>query len=408
MYPLSKDPEFAFILEEQLSLSNGGGANTGEVLRAAARIIPGSFESFYNEFFYLAEHIHAMAENAYHSGFLVSAREAYFRAATYYRAADFFLHGNWNDSRIYTLWDSATADFDRGISLLSVPGQRYNISGPGFSIPVIFYKANDCNDSLPTVLAGSGYDGSQEALYHAIGTRILERGYNFVTYEGPGQPTVRRQQNLGFIPNWWDAVTPVVDFLAARSDVDMNRLALEGLSFGGTLAPLAASREKRFAAVLAIDGLVNLGEYTISQFPSGLVELFNSGNKTAFDEIFDSLQSNASTSTELRWGIDQGEWSFDTHSAFDWITRLKAINLTQEAVDAIDCPIFIGKGQNDALTGPEPERMKALAGSKGYFHYFPTDLGEGEHCQIGAEGALAMASMDWLESVFQNGTKHNR
>lgn len=83
---------------------------------------------------------------------------------------------------------------------------------------------------------------------------MLERGLNVVTYEGPGQPTVRRQQNIGFIPDWWNVLTPVVDYLESRPDVDMSKLALVGISFGGILAPRAASREHRISAVLAIDG----------------------------------------------------------------------------------------------------------------------------------------------------------
>jgi hypothetical protein len=44
-----------------------------------------------------------------------------------------------------------------------------------------------------------------------FGREVLARGYNFVSYEGPGQATVRRQQNIGFIPEWWEAVSPVID-----------------------------------------------------------------------------------------------------------------------------------------------------------------------------------------------------
>ena len=50
-------------------------------------------------------------------------------------------------------------------------------------------------------------------------------------------------------------MTPVVDYLATREDVDMSKLALTGISFGGQLAPLAASREHRFSALILIDGL---------------------------------------------------------------------------------------------------------------------------------------------------------
>jgi dienelactone hydrolase len=113
----------------------------------------------------------------------------------------------------------------------------------------IFYKASDRNKRTPTILIGNGYDGSQEELYHSACIEVLKRGINCVTYEGPGQPTVRREQKIGFIPDWWTVASPVVDYLETRPDVDMTRLALAGISFGGQLVPLAASHDKRYSAL---------------------------------------------------------------------------------------------------------------------------------------------------------------
>lgn len=53
-------------------------------------------------------------------------------------------------------------------------------------------------------------------------------------------------------------MTPVVDYLATRADVDMSKLALIGNSFGGNLAPRAASGEHRFSAVISNDGLPSM------------------------------------------------------------------------------------------------------------------------------------------------------
>jgi hypothetical protein len=270
IYRLSSDKEFSYQLEVILSMADGGGANTGEVLRAASQIAAGDFETFYSSFYVLAAKIHEVAASIDVQKFPVSARDAFFRAATYFRAADFFLHGNISDPRIYSLWNSMLSDFDQGLGLLSIPGERKNVTGPGFDIPIIFYKASNDNNPRATVLVGSGYDGSQEELLHVVGKAILERGWNFVTYEGPGQPTVRRQQKLGLIPNWWDVVTPVVDYLNTRPDVDMTKLALEGISFGAILAPRAAAYEHRFAAVLVIDGSYSLFEPIFSRFPQPL------------------------------------------------------------------------------------------------------------------------------------------
>lgn len=409
---MSSDSEFAFILEETLSLSNNFGANTGEVLRAASQIVPGDYESWYKEFKFLADALHSKATAINATRFPVSARETYFRSSSYYRAADFFLHGNLSDPRIYSLWDSALHDFDRAIELLPIPAERTNVSTGGFSVPVIFYPAQALNSSrhlehktkkLPTVLVGSGYDGSQEESYHQLGRSVADRGWNFVTYEGPGQPTVRRQQKLGFIQNWWDVVTPVMDYLASRPDVDMERVALVGLSFGGTLAPRAASREHRLSAVLAIDGLIDMYGAIREQIKAVpiLGKLFDSGNATAFDDVMLGIMGNHSYPTQLRWLIAQSLFSFNTTSPFDWFTRLREFTADATVLNNITCPVFVASGEDDTGAPGQPERMADILGKKATYSLFKTDLGAGGHCQIGAESQLSQEALDWLDGVWE-------
>jgi dienelactone hydrolase len=52
----------------------------------------------------------------------------------------------------------------------------------------------------------------------------------------------------------------VVDHICDRPDVDMSKLALVGISFGGQLAPIAASREPRFSALLSLPGTASLAK----------------------------------------------------------------------------------------------------------------------------------------------------
>lgn len=401
------------MLEATLSLSNNFGANTGEVLRAASQIIPGDFDSWYKEFMFLANRIHDKAETINAKRFPISAREAYFRSATYYRAATNFLYANISDPRIYSVWDSALGDFDKAISLLPVPAERVNISATNFTVPAIFYSAQSSINTLdndeqnpfnftkrPTVIVGNGYDGSQEELYHAFGRAILDRGWNFISYEGPGQPTVRRQQGLGFITNWWEVVTPVMDYLTKRQDVDTDRIVLIGYSFGGTLAPLAASREHRLSAVIEFDGLTDLFSSLQSQFPPQINSLFESGNKTEFDALLLSFIDDTTVPTQLRWLIAQSLWVFDTPSPYEWLSRLRQYKVDQTVANEIHCPVFIGEGENDSSAPGQAQEMMQLLGTKATYNLFKTDLGAGEHCQLGAESQVAQVALDWLSDVW--------
>ena len=140
-----------------------------------------------------------------------------FRASSYYREADLFLHGNQDDPRIYSLWDSQTAAFNQAMSLLDIPGERVNVTtSNGFYVPVIFYKASRLRERRPAILVGNGSDGAREDSYHMVCTDVLARGWNCATYEGPGQLTMRRYRKIGFIYEWRNVVTPVVDYLETR------------------------------------------------------------------------------------------------------------------------------------------------------------------------------------------------
>jgi len=45
-------------------------------------------------------------------------------------------------------------------------------------------------------------------------------------FEGPGQGRVIRSRKIKFRPDWEAAVTPVVDYLITRKEVDPDRIAL--------------------------------------------------------------------------------------------------------------------------------------------------------------------------------------
>ena len=172
----------------------------------------------------------------------------------------------------------------------------------------------------------------------------------------------------------------------------MSKVALVGLSFGGTLAHRAASREHRISAVMAIDGILNLVETLDHELPPSLIELCRSGSKTSFDEVMNSIAVNSTYPSSLRQLIDQGVWSFHTDFAYDRYTGLGDIAMDPEVVSNLPMPVFVAKGQDDTLTRQQPEiaNQRLVTGRKNgetltTFHEFETSLVAGEHCSLGAE-----------------------
>src|ERR1700683_3132366 len=139
MLTLNTDHTFQYELLRVLGLSRDRGADIGEVLAIAPKIGPGDFESWYEQFNELAGHVRESVETQ-SDGHPVSVRNAMFGAASYYRAADFFLHGKPQDPRIHEIWNDASACFDRAIALLDVPAEHVRIDGGGFYVPAILYR----------------------------------------------------------------------------------------------------------------------------------------------------------------------------------------------------------------------------------------------------------------------------
>ncbi|KAK7016915.1 hypothetical protein R3P38DRAFT_3275486 [Favolaschia claudopus] len=88
---LSPDSAFHFQLLILLGMSTYRGADVADVLGAANAIVPGNFTSFNATFAELATLKQAQALATKNK---VSARDTFFQAASYWRYADFFNHGN--------------------------------------------------------------------------------------------------------------------------------------------------------------------------------------------------------------------------------------------------------------------------------------------------------------------------
>ena len=78
-----------------------------------------------------------------------------------------------------------------------------------------------------------------------------------MTFDGPGRQAALRRQGLVLRPDWEAVLTPVLDAMLARPDVDRERVAVIGLDHAGYGVPRALSVERRFAAAVVAPGIVD-------------------------------------------------------------------------------------------------------------------------------------------------------
>ncbi len=91
----------------------------------------------------------------------------------------------------------------------------------------------------PTLVVHGGFDSTLEELYSFAAAPALERGYNCLTFEGPGQGNVIRKQKIPFRHDWEKVVTPALEFMLSKMEfhVDPKHIGLMGISMGDIWQP---------------------------------------------------------------------------------------------------------------------------------------------------------------------------
>lgn len=195
-----------------------------------------------------------LAEDAEAHGRTVSATEAYQRAAWSYHLGKFLwfedleLHLEMN--RLVQLM------YARALPHLDPPGERLEIPFEGTMIPGNLRRPSGV-DRPPVVILVPGLDSVKEELFAMEGD-FLKRGMATLTVDGPGQG--ESAPRFPIRADWSSVIRPIIDVLETRSDIDPDRVGLMGISMGGIYGPLAAAREKRIRALVALAGPYDLSE----------------------------------------------------------------------------------------------------------------------------------------------------
>jgi dipeptidyl aminopeptidase/acylaminoacyl peptidase len=248
----------------------------------------------------------------------------------------------------------------------------------------------------PLLIIHSGFDGTAEELYFEIASLAVNRGFNCLLFEGPGQGEVIRQQKIPFRPNWESVVTPVVDFALKLPEVSPERIGLIGISFGGYLAPRAVAFEHRIKVCVANVGLYDFYGNVIEKSPPNIQEILS--NKEASKEFNKRIVENMNTNVDVGWLFANGMFTFGAKSPTEFLLMLKPYNMKGYA-EKINCNMLVVDSEKDKdHFGQAKQLFNALKCPKTYM-LFTNEEGAGEHCQMGAIMISNEKILNWLDNT---------
>ena len=187
-----------------------------------------------------------IAEAATAAGHRHTAALAHIRAALFLHWAT-FLYGH-DQRRFLEGMTAMHRHWAKAAPLLDPPMELFEVSFEGARLPGYLMRPAG-SPRPPIVVLVPGGDSTKEELFD-FGLHILERGMAVAAFDGPGQGLV--STTLRMRPDYEVPIKAVVDHLLQRDDLDGDRLAVGGISYGGLFACRAAAFDDRVKAVVSV------------------------------------------------------------------------------------------------------------------------------------------------------------
>jgi dienelactone hydrolase len=216
---------------------------------------------------------------------------------------------------------------------------------------------------IPAVWSISGMDGCKEGGVALYGDRFLNRGIAVLAIDGPGSYESPLLGIHASVPNWQQAGRDIYAWLANRAEINPEKIAIVGASFGSFYGTVAAAAEPRHAAIAASGTCLEPGCKTIFDLASPTFKkryMFMSGiyDETKFDTFMKTLTlQGIADKIKMPYFIIAGESD-----------ELSPLKFTDQQFKAMTAPRFLAVYQDSrhsvggvpsTVLGPSPSALLA-------------------------------------------------
>ena len=394
---LFADPSFDFTAWIELGSAYYGVDDPGKVMALTQAITDGDCESAFQAFHAAGDQAREWAEDAARRGHRVSARQAWLWAAKHCSTALRFLDGTADKSRLLPTfrqyaecWAAAAALFDPPVERVEIPYENTSLTG-------WFYRVDSSSHRRPLVILNNGADGLDISSYVLGVAGGLARGYNCLSFNGPGQGDSLWVRKLYFRPDWEKVVTPVVDYALRLREVDHRHIALIGVSQGGYWAARALAFEHRVAAGVLDPGVWNVADPWTRNLPPFLRADLEQGNKEDFDaKMAMGLKLNPKSKITLDFRMRPYGFS----SYFDAFHAVRDYNV-KEVAGQIRCPVLVTDPESEQFFPGQPRQLLDMLSCPKSIVAFTRQEGADLHCELNSPGYRDFRIYNWLDETLR-------
>jgi hypothetical protein len=400
--PGFKNEDFEFGYEIVLGGVYRGFADAGEVQATAGRIKDGDADAWVAEWCATAEAMESAAKQAEADGHRVTAHGLYLRAGSYYSTGLYLITHSKEANRQQEIWLRHRACWDKVVDLASVPGERIEIAYEGTTLPGYFFRAPDAKpgEQRPLVVMNNGSDGATSDMAVSGGIAANERGYHWMTFDGPGQQAALFLQKISFRHDWEAVLTPVADAMVARPDVDAERIAVIGVSQAGYWVPRALAFEHRFAAAVIDPGVVDVSTSWTAQLPGFMMsQLGDASKKKAFDQEM-GWTERFSKSTRATMHFRSEPYGLGSDSRWDLYQEVMKYRLGDEVKD-ITTPALITNPEDEQFWPGQSQQLYDMLPGEKQLVEFTAAEGANRHCEPMGRGIRDARIFDWLDGYLR-------
>jgi hypothetical protein len=365
------------------------GADWGEVMSAVARIDSGDFESWYRGWAALAESLRERGQALVDP---VSRGKANLRASNYMRTAEFFLAAD--DPRRVGAAAFCRTTFNEGLAGLGVDFTWRSVPYDGVEMETLVLRSPTSSGRAVLVVHG-GFDSTLEELYLIVGAGALQRGYDVLIYEGPGQAQLLRRHGKPFTPEWERPAGVALDSLPP--DLAERAVVGVGVSFGGHHLARAAAFVPRYDGIILFDYFPSMLDAFLSKVPPDMHDAF----VEMPDWMQQFVQELAESDLQIRWALANSMWTFGAHDLpgllrelgryedRTWPGKIEAHTLVMVGEEEGFFPKQLAYDFVDRLEQARSRRIREFTRAEGG-HL---------HCRNGALHLAHEEIFDWIASV---------